>query len=70
MRKLLITGALAIVFAVGVFAGISTTNAEAGPCFWMCGCNGVPMKCCVTPFGTSCKPDKNAPIQCPQIADC
>lgn len=70
MRKAIIAGAIALVFGVGVFAGLATTSANAALCYYKCGCNGVPMKCCVTPFGTSCKPDPSAPIGCPQVADC
>lgn len=70
MRKVVIGLALVAVFAIGLTAGLTTTTAEAGFCFWTCGCNGVPYKCCVTPFGTVCKPDSKAPIQCPQVADC
>lgn len=70
MRKLMISGALVLAFAVGLFAGFATTPADAASCFYMCGCNGVPMKCCVTPYGLACKPDPSAPIGCPQIADC
>jgi hypothetical protein len=66
MRKLVLGMALAGLFGVGIFAGLMTTKAEAGLCYWKCGCNGVPLKCC----GTSCKPDPNGPIQCPQGADC
>ena len=70
MRKLIVCLVLVAAFGVGLGVGLGTPSAEAGFCYWTCGCNGVAYKCCVTPFGTSCKPDKNAPIQCPQIADC
>ena len=70
MRKLVLGLILVAVFATGLSLGMSTPQAEAGFCYWTCGCNGVAYKCCVTPFGTSCKPDPKAPIQCPQIADC
>lgn len=72
MKKLSVVLALTVVLALGITLGMSTAPApaDAGACFWMCGCNGVPLKCCVTPFGLSCKPDPNAPIGCPQVADC
>ncbi|HEX5131047.1 MAG TPA: hypothetical protein VFX92_01020 [Candidatus Krumholzibacteria bacterium] len=70
MRKLFISGAVVALFAAGVFMGFSSTKAEAGLCYYKCSCNGVPLKCCVTPFGTSCKPDASAPIQCTQGANC
>ena len=70
MRKLILGLVVISVFAIGLSVGISTPSAEAGFCYWTCGCNGVPYKCCVTPYGVSCKPDPRAPIQCPQIADC
>lgn len=70
MRKVIVCLVLVAVFGVGLGFGLSTPGAEAGFCYWTCGCNGVPYKCCVTPFGTVCKPDSKAPIECPQIADC
>ncbi len=70
MRKIVLGAVMVAVFALGLSVGLSTPNAEAAFCYWTCGCNGVPYKCCVTPYGTACKPDPNGPIQCPQIYDC
>lgn len=70
MRKLIVCFVLVAAFGIGLGVGLGTPTAKAGFCYWMCGCNGVPYKCCVTPFGTSCKPDPNGPIQCTQSADC
>jgi len=70
MRKLIVAIGLVAVFGIGLSFGLGTDKAEAGFCYWTCGCNGVPYKCCVTPYGTACKPDPKAPIRCPQIADC
>lgn len=73
MRKILPVLALLAVFTTGFVVGYDTPPAQAagfGNCFWTCGCNGVPIKCCITPFGVVCKPDPWAPIECPQIADC
>lgn len=71
MRRALI--ALAVVFAVAFgFGALTTAPAEAGGgspnCFYKCVCPGVPVFCCVTASGTSCKSVSNAPIQCPQVA--
>ena len=61
---------LAGVFAIGMAVGMDTPSAEAagGNCYYTCGCNGTPLKCCVTAWGVFCKPTNV--IQCPQIADC
>jgi hypothetical protein len=70
MRKIVLGAVVVAVFALGLSVGLSTPNAEAAFCYWTCGCNGVPYKCCVTPYGAVCKPDPKGPIQCPQIYDC
>jgi hypothetical protein len=70
MRKVVLGLVVLAVFALGLSVGLHTPSVEAGFCYWTCGCNGVPYKCCITPFGVVCKPDPNGPIQCPQIADC
>lgn len=73
MRKILPVLALLAVFATGFAVGYDAPPAAAAgssSCFWTCGCNGVPIKCCITPLGVVCKPDPRAPIGCPQIADC
>lgn len=70
MRKIVLGAVMVAVFALGLSVGLSTPNAEAAFCYWTCGCNGVPYKCCVTPYGAVCKPDPRGPIQCPQIYDC
>jgi hypothetical protein len=70
MRKLVLGLVLVAVFAVGLSVGLSTPPAEAGFCYWTCDCAGVPLKCCITPFGVVCKPDPKGPWQCPQVYDC
>jgi len=60
---------LVAVFAVGALVGLRTPRAEAGLCYYQCICS-VPYKCCVTPFGTSCKKDTSGTFQCPQRYDC
>ncbi len=72
MRKVFVGLALTVVLALGITVGMSTAPApaDAGFCWYECGCNGVPMKCCYGPYGVACKPDPNAPIQCPQVSDC
>ncbi|GJM43565.1 MAG: hypothetical protein DHS20C21_04070 [Gemmatimonadota bacterium] len=60
---------LVFVFTVGVMVGIGPSQVDArGSCYNVCGCNGVPLTCCVTPFGTFCFPGIG--FGCPQIADC
>jgi hypothetical protein len=54
---------LAVVFAVGFTVGATGTQdaSAAGKggggsnCYYTCTCEGTPLKCCVTIFGTSCK---------------
>jgi hypothetical protein len=70
MKKLTAILVLVGIFAIGAFVGLSTAPAQAGMCYWMCGCNGVPYKCCITPSGPVCKPDPNGPINCPQGENC
>jgi hypothetical protein len=73
MRKYLPILALVAIFTTGFLVGLDTGDAEAASdknCFWTCGCNGVPIKCCSTPFGVICSEDPEGPVQCPQIADC
>ncbi len=74
MRKGLSILLLVFVFTMGVAIGVDTQSAQAigggGFCYWTCGCNGVPIRCCFTPLGVICSPDPNGPVQCPQIADC
>ena len=68
MRRLLFGLALILVLTLGSAALMQPTEA-AGSCFFMCGCNGVPLKCCPSlGGGVSCKPTNE--IGCPQIADC
>ena len=67
MKKFTIGLALAGVFAVAAIVGMSSTSAQAGSCYYRCICS-VAYKCCTTPYGTSCKVDPNAPINCPQVA--
>ncbi len=67
MRKLTIGLVLAGVFGLGAFVGMSSSPAEAAPCYYRCICS-VAYKCCTTATGTSCKVVPNAPINCPQVA--
>ncbi len=67
MKKLIVGLVLAGVFGVGAIVGLSTTTAQAGPCFYRCICS-VPHKCCTGPNGTTCKPVPDGPLQCPQVA--
>ncbi len=63
MRKIVL---LSLALAATLAAAVSTPNpAESALCTWRCICS-VPHKCC----GTSCKPDPNGPLQCPQVQDC
>ena len=73
MRKFLPLLALVLVFAIGFSVGYDAPQANAASisgCYYTCGCNGIAVKCCVTSYGVVCKSVKNAPINCPQIADC
>ena len=51
---------LVVIFAAGFTVGVTgTQDADAaggggGNCFFTCTCEGTPLKCCVTPFGTFC----------------
>lgn len=67
MRKLTVCLVLVGVFGFGAIVGMSTKPAQAAPCFYRCICS-VAYKCCTTPTGTTCKVDRNAPINCPQVA--
>jgi len=68
MRKMFV-GLMVLVFAIGLMVGLGPTEADAADgCYSICGCNGVPLTCCVTPFGTFCFPAIG--FECPQIADC
>lgn len=70
MRKLLLGAAL--VFGLGFGLSLSTpAPTEAGTrCWYECGCNGEALYCCRTGPIVNCKVVLNAPIECPQIADC
>lgn len=70
MKKITVCLVLLGIFAFGALVGLGTAPAQAGSCYWTCGCNGQPLKCCVSPSGTTCKVDKNAPIGCPQGYNC
>ena len=70
MKKLTAILVLVGIFAIGALVGLGAAPAQAGFCYWTCGCNGVPLKCCVTPSGPACKPDPRAPIGCPQVNNC
>ena len=67
MTKRNVLLALVVVFGLGALVGLRTSPAQAGlgTCYWRCICS-VPYKCCTTPMGTTCKPDPNGPVQCPQ----
>lgn len=69
MRKRTALLLLPVIFVVGAIAGLKAPSAEAGPCYYTCICS-VPYKCCVTPFGTSCKKDTSGIWNCPQVMDC
>ena len=67
---------LVFVFAVGFTVGMTgTQNVYAkggggggGNCTYMCTCNGTPLKCCTTVFGTFCSPTDE--FGCPQVMGC
>jgi hypothetical protein len=67
MKKLLAL-VLAVAFAAGLLAGIGTPSAKAAFCYFTCSCEGIPLKCCITPYGTVCKPTTG--FECPQRYDC
>jgi hypothetical protein len=63
---------LAIVFAAAFAVGVSSQRVEAkgfGPCTYRCICS-VPHRCCTVNGVTTCKPDPNGPLQCPQVQEC
>lgn len=66
MRKIVL---LSLALVATLAAAASTPNtAEAAFCAnptWKCICS-VPYKCC----GTTCSPDPNGPLQCPQVQNC
>jgi hypothetical protein len=66
MKKLALL-VLVVAFSFGAVVGMSTSSAQAGPCYWRCICSFA-YRCCTTPTGTSCKLDPKAPINCPQVA--
>ena len=72
MRKLFVVTIL--VFALAFTFGFTSDTVQAkkpsSSCYYTCGCNGVPLYCCLTAFGVSCKVALWSPFQCPQIADC
>lgn len=70
MRKLTLCLALTLLFGTGLLVGLGATNADAGSCYYTCRCDGVPLKCCTSPFGTSCKVAKDSPLQCTQGMNC
>ncbi len=65
---------LGLVFSVGVVAGYDTTPVTAagggggGNCFYMCTCEGTPLECCSTPWGTWCFVSDE--FACTQQYDC
>lgn len=65
---------LVVVFAVGFTVGVTGTQdvfakgGGGGSCYYMCTCNGTPLKCCTTPFGTFCSPTDE--FACPQVMGC
>lgn len=67
MRRALTALGLAFGLACGLGAALSSAPAEAAPCTYKCGCNGVVLRCC----NGVCSPWTGpSPIQCPQEADC
>lgn len=67
MRKYIMLVAALFVVAVGV-GFVATPQADAGLCYYTCDCAGNPLYCCITPWGTSCKPTDV--WACPQIYRC
>lgn len=68
MRKYI---ALCVVVFIAAFGfGLTTApQADAGLlCYYTCDCAGTPLYCCVTPWGTSCKPTSK--WACPQVYNC
>ena len=67
MKKLLAL-VLVVAFAAGILIGVGTPPAKAGFCYYTCSCEGIPLKCCITPYGTFCK--KTTEFGCTQRYDC
>lgn len=60
---------LVVVLAASFGFGFFGQGANAANCYYRCICS-VPHKCCVLNGVETCKPVKNAPIQCPQSFPC
>lgn len=57
---------LSLALVATLVAAASTPSpAEAALCSYRCICS-VPHKCC----GTTCTPDPDGPLQCPQVYNC
>ena len=68
MRKTALGLAVLFAIAVGGSALLDTPQAAGfGPCTPKCICS-VPHRCCTVNGVTTCKPDPNSPLQCPQVA--
>lgn len=68
MRKVL--GVLLVVFVAAFIFGATAPTADAGPCYYKCSCEGMPLKCCINSFGVEvCKPAGGV-IYCPAIITC
>lgn len=67
--KTIVGLALVAVFVIGLVVGIGTPTVNAaGFCYYTCDCAGNGLRCCITPFGTFCKPDPD--WNCPQVYNC
>ena len=67
MRKRLTMIGVLAVLAFGAASLFDRAQAGFSPCTYKCICS-VPYRCCTVNGVTSCKPDPNGPLQCPQVA--
>jgi hypothetical protein len=71
MRKVALGVLVVAIFVSGLVIGLTPPQADAASCYYVCKCVGaayVPHKCCITPYGESCKIDLSAPINCLDVA--
>lgn len=69
MRKALPVIGVLGVLAFGIVTLVTPVNAAIGNCTYRCICS-VPHRCCTVNGVTTCKPDRNGPLQCTQVQNC